>query len=388
MAASLSRDRLASSHGDVPPLPTCFTIAFPGDDELDESAVAQRTAEHLGLPIEKHVVTEQMLADELEESCWLGEVPLWDLQHVAKKALSRYISGRGLKVVLNGDGSDELFGGYSFFVADRLLEDDKARAASLQSVSSQQRETIRREHAEKAHWYGIEDAESKEESKAAKALNLPPGFCNLAVSRHDEWLTKDIRELSDPFEAIRESLSDQEAEEMATLHPMRRGMLAWNKTILPNMIIAAISDGAEMAHGVESRPPLLDHVVAELAQTLPVDMLVHLEPSQPPTEKWIFREAVREFITDEVYKRRKHAFASPWSYQQGGPLYNKLRHIITQENVERQGFIDWDQCKDLVHTAFSEKNQLVFRKAVWLAQIISIGRQFGVQRYVPSAPVS
>jgi asparagine synthase (glutamine-hydrolysing) len=70
MASHLARQRLDTTGGKAPPLPTCFTIAFPDDSELDESSIAARTAEHLGLSLEKVVVSEQTLADEFDEACW------------------------------------------------------------------------------------------------------------------------------------------------------------------------------------------------------------------------------------------------------------------------------------------------------------------------------
>ena len=385
IASHLARERLEATGGKAPPLPTCFTIAFPDDSELDESSIATRTAEHLGLPLEKVVVTEQTLADEFDEACWKGEALMWDLQHIAKKALSRHISSRGFKVVLNGDGGDELFGGYPFFVADRLLEDDKQRAQHLLNASSEDRETLKEKHFAKAEWFGAEAVDDKRHvSKYAQVLNLPPSFCNLAVSTHDEWLKDEVRQLNDPFKAIHECFDSEEVEEMATYHPLRCGMLAWNKTILPNMVIAAISDGAEMAHGVESRPPFLDHVLADFASTLPVDLLVRLDGQKPPVEKWLFRQAAVPYITQEVYERRKHAFAAPFKWKKGGPLHQKLCSLINRKNLVHLGFVDCDRAEDILRRSFDEQDQLLFRKALWLAQIISIGIQFGVKTWSSS----
>jgi asparagine synthase (glutamine-hydrolysing) len=246
MAADMAKHRTEGDNSTTLQLPTCFTIGFPDDGDLDESAIAARTAANLGLPFEKVVVTEQMLADELEESVWLGEALLWDLQHVAKKVMSRHISSRGLKVVLNGDGSDELFGGYSFFASDRLLADDEYRATSFQQATTEQRKSAQRKHAGSANWFGAETALDEEQSPYAKALGLPSAFSKLAVTIHHDWLPQELRELGDPFEAIHEMFTPKEIEEMAKLHPMHRGMWAWQKTMLPNVVIASISDGAEM----------------------------------------------------------------------------------------------------------------------------------------------
>ncbi|KAF2207336.1 hypothetical protein CERZMDRAFT_115204 [Cercospora zeae-maydis SCOH1-5] len=344
-------------------LPTCFTIAFPDDSDLDESAVAVRTAKHIGLPIEKIIVDEQVLADQFEESCWLGEALMWDLQHIAKKAMSKHIRSRGLKVVLNGDGSDELFGGYSFFVDSRLQAEDRRRAPNMKQPDS------------------ADDLEHVREKKADASRCIPAPFCNMAVLDPADWLLPELRSMSSPLTAVSKTFTENEAANMKELHPLHRSMAAWNKTILPNMVIAAISDGAEMSHSIESRPPFLDHVLSEWAQKLPVDVLVHVEEDGGVTEKWLFREAVRPFVTEEVYQRRKHPFSAPFWWQPGGPLQKKLASLITEENVARLGFVEWDRCKDLVDKVFYEKDEGTFRSAIWLAQIISIGSQFDVRTW-------
>lgn len=246
MAAEVARYQLQKNNGDAPPLPTCFTIAFPDEGEFDESAVAVRTAEHLGLPIEKIVVTEQVLADEFEESCWLGEALLWDLQHIAKKAMSKHISKRGLKVVLNGDGADELFGGYTFFASDRLVADDEFRAPEMQSTTTQQREKAESDYIKNLKWFGVEQTESGQDNQYARALGLPPAYCKLAVQTNNDWLPKELRDRGDPFRAMYDCFNSDEIRELGDLHPMHRAMWVWRKTVLPNMVIAAISDGAEM----------------------------------------------------------------------------------------------------------------------------------------------
>lgn len=73
MAAHLFKCKSRASDETALPLPTYFTIAFPEDGDVDELVIVARTAEHLELPIEKVIVTEQMLADEFEEAVWLGE---------------------------------------------------------------------------------------------------------------------------------------------------------------------------------------------------------------------------------------------------------------------------------------------------------------------------
>jgi len=62
----------------------------------------------------------------------------------------------------------------------------------------------------------------------------------------------------------------------------------------------------EMAHSIEGRVPFLDHHLVEVIRSQPVTQKIH-----GMTEKYVLREAVRDVITDTVYRRQKHPFLSP-----------------------------------------------------------------------------
>lgn len=119
-----------------------------------------------------------------------------------------------------------------------------------------------------------------------------------------------------------------------------------------------------------------------------MDLLVHLDGEQAPTEKWLFREAVRPYITDEVYRRRKQAFAAPFRWKKGGPLYDLLSSLLSQENVQNLGFADWEFCEGMVDRCYDEENEPLFRQCIWLAQIISMGLQFRMPTWSPSRSVN
>jgi asparagine synthase (glutamine-hydrolysing) len=80
----------------------------------------------------------------------------------------------------------------------------------------------------------------------------------------------------------------------------------WSKTMLPGYILTMLGDRMEMAHSVEGRVPFLDHHVVETLRSQPVAQKI-----RGMTEKYVLREAVRDVITDTVYRRQKHPFLSP-----------------------------------------------------------------------------
>jgi asparagine synthase (glutamine-hydrolysing) len=87
---------------------------------------------------------------------------------------------------------------------------------------------------------------------------------------------------------------------------VHQSLYLWSKSLLPGYILNMLGDRMEMAHSVEGRVPFLDHKVVEVLCSQPVHQKIH-----GMTEKYVLREAVRDVITETVYKRQKHPFLSP-----------------------------------------------------------------------------
>jgi asparagine synthase (glutamine-hydrolysing) len=90
-------------------------------------------------------------------------------------------------------------------------------------------------------------------------------------------------------------------------HPLHTSQYIWTKSILPNLILTCMGDRMEMAHSIEGRTPFLDHLLTEYVNSLPPTAKVKYDPKKGAlVEKWILREAGKPFITEELYKRKKH----------------------------------------------------------------------------------
>src|SRR6185312_10052639 len=87
---------------------------------------------------------------------------------------------------------------------------------------------------------------------------------------------------------------------------VNQSLYLWAKSALPNYILCMLGDRMEMAHSIEGRVPFLDHHVVETIRSQPVSLKI-----RGMTEKYVLREAVRDVITDTVYRRQKHPFMSP-----------------------------------------------------------------------------
>jgi len=97
-----------------------FTLSFDHDD-YDERAIAQEMAVLAGADFHPIPVKHHDLATHFADAVWHSETLFFNAHGVAKYMLSRAVRDAGFKVVLTGEGSDEIFAGYPHFRRDMLL---------------------------------------------------------------------------------------------------------------------------------------------------------------------------------------------------------------------------------------------------------------------------
>jgi asparagine synthase (glutamine-hydrolysing) len=164
-------------------------------------------------------------------------------------------------------------------------------------------------------------------------------------------------------------------------HPLHTSLYIWTKTSLANGLLTVLGDRCEMAHSVEGRQPFLDHRLTAYAMALPPSVKLHWDPqSRTFSEKWILKEAMKPFITEELYNRKKHPFSAPVKYRPDGPVYKLFERLITKENVEALGFLEWDMCEGLLHDAFFNGDRPKWSQMILVGQFVVLMQRFGVRK--------
>ncbi|KAK3298785.1 uncharacterized protein B0H64DRAFT_415344 [Chaetomium fimeti] len=368
----------------------CFSIEFPDSRALDESDIAERTANWLGVQILKQRMDETALAENFADTAYHSEHHNMDLNAVGKFCLSKLPREHGYKVVLTGEGSDEHFAGYSLFIPDMLREPDLATPESLLARDPE----LRAELQDKTQ-QTIEGG-MLSRSGMIQRVGDPEAYRELNGVRIMSWIQAWHGE-----QAQTNEISAAAKEKMMTKwHPLHASQYIWTKTLLANNLLTCLGDRSEMAHSVEARPPFLDHELSEYVNALPPSVKLAYTPdaesaakkSGTPwdsrgsitnsfTEKWILREAGKPYITTELYERRKHPYLAPSKWPKDGPMHRKLRGICTREAVERLGFVDWEVVRKALDNAFGEDaDNVAFRVLVVVGGWVTIGERFGVQR--------
>ncbi|CAO1632540.1 unnamed protein product [Sympodiomycopsis kandeliae] len=332
----------------------CFSIGF--DHEQSESGIAKRTAEFVGaqfLPLE---VNEALLCQHYEDAIAHCELPYADLGFVAKYLLSRLARENGVKVVITGEGSDESFGGYHIFKWDRFAERDASRQPQEDPQPSAEDLVYNL-----TSFWGIptRDFTPEEQSKYPIARN--PIVKLLAISHHDgheDWVEEKYSSMDTRLKMLSDIIPPEslEAIKKGDWHTLHSSLLLFTQSLFPTQLLTHLGDRTEMAHSLEARTPFLDHHLTEYINSIPPAYKSKWQAEKGSLrEKWILYEAVRPFITDEVYNRVKQPFIAARPRKRSDPFYALLSKWLTPEKISRISWLNVDKCQALLKEAYPEK---------------------------------
>lgn len=294
---------LASRHHPEPI--RAFTLTFE-QAAYDEGPIAREMAALAGAEFHAIPIRQRDLADHFAPAIRQAETLCVNAHGVAKYLLSRAVRDAGYKVVITGEGSDEILGGYPHFRRDMLLHDregqDPAAIAELLEWLDGQNKVSR--------GLLLPDGEIGPVDRVRRILGYVPSWVETFASRAAKMRPLFAQGFLDRFghlEGTYAFLDDIDVRgQLAGRSPLNQSLYLWSKTALAGYILTMLGDRMEMAHSIEGRVPFLDHRVVELLASQPIHMKI-----KGMTEKYVLREAVRDVITDTVYRRQKHPFLSP-----------------------------------------------------------------------------
>ena len=311
-----------------------FTIGFDNKD-YDESHIARQMAKSCGADQDIMMLSGNELYGHFEQTIWHTERSIYNTLGVAKYLMSQHVNRADYKVVMTGEGSDELFGGYPAFRRDMFLhgldslsEKDRAEWQSLLNESNAlfSGAMLAREQVDDPHLHFKVGFTPSCLQPWLACADLIPDLL------HPEYRGK----LADyqPGEAIAETL---DADQIKGRHALDKAQYVWCKTMLEGQILTWGGDRVDMANSMEARPAFLDHHLARMAVRLPPELRI-----KGRTEKYVLREAMKGILPEVLYKREKFAFMAPpahtdelkWSQM------NKLStQFLSQSAVEQAGLL-------------------------------------------------
>ncbi len=301
-----------------------FSIGFheAGFSELPH---ARAVAAHFGCQHTEEIVTPEA-AKDLDDLTFLYDEPFADASAIPTMAVSR-LAARYVKVVLSGDGGDELFGGYARYAHD-LKE-----AAIRDGLPAIVRSLVLKPLAAvwpKADWLPrslrLKTLLQNLSSSPAEAYANTVSTCRREVRR--SLLSRDFAASLNgyqPEHSIIEAFTSGHRDSLS-------GMLAADTNVLlPDDFLTKV-DRASMGFGLEVRPPLIDRKLMELAASMPSEFKI-----RNGSMKWILKELFAARLPDNLVHRPKQGFELPIDQWLRGPLREQVRtHVLNPDGAIAQ----------------------------------------------------
>jgi asparagine synthase (glutamine-hydrolysing) len=272
-----------------------FTIGF-GDPRFDETRYARMVAERYGTDHEEHIVKPDAVA-VLPRLVWHYGEPFADPSAIPTYYVSE-MARRKVTVALNGDGGDEAFLGYSRYRAMRHL-------AQLDRLPRWSRLAL-------ARLLACAPSGVQRELKLPQIRDVLEASAGHAEQRYAGTIVffADRDKEAGYGEAMRGQLGHSALDLLAPYFAAADGLVAgayWADlhTYLPDDLMVKV-DVASMAHGLETRSPLLDHVLLEWAANIPAEIKM-----AGGRTKALFKRAMEPYLPREVIYRKKMGFGMP-----------------------------------------------------------------------------
>ena len=280
-----------------------FTIGFD-DARYDETPIAAEMAEATGAEQDVMRLSGRELYGHMEQTLWHTERTIYNTLAVAKYLMSRHVNSVDYKVVMTGEGSDELFGGYPAFRRDMFLHgledlpqsDRQDWESLLQTNNSLVQGAMLA--ADQVDDPDLDAVVGFTPSCLQPWLACAPLVPDLLADEHRQALVE-----YSPGKAIAEQLNPQQLDGR---HALDKAQYVWIKTMLEGQILTWGGDRVDMANSMEARPAFLDHHLAAAAVQVPPELRI-----KGKTEKYVLREAMAGLLPEVLYKREKFAFMAP-----------------------------------------------------------------------------
>jgi asparagine synthase (glutamine-hydrolysing) len=314
-----------------------FSISFPGLEEFDEGPYADLVAAHCGAQHHEFNLTPDLI-DSLPKIVWHADEPFaissaFALYHLSKLAREH------VKVVLSGDGGDELFAGYVW----RHVDFPVAPVAQL--VSS----PLFRMIAETPALHRFLPLWLRARLRGGKARD--ERYLQSFVAFQDA----DLEQVLEPhvWYSVRQIWGKNEVQryldEASTSEQLTQKLYADVKTTLVSEMLTKV-DRMTMAHGLEARVPFLDHHLVEWSFTVP-----GVHKLSNGSGKRLIKEAMAGDLPAEVLHRPKQGFNVPMKHWMKSDLREFVRDNLTASHIRRRGHFSPQVVEGIVNDHFSGK---------------------------------
>jgi asparagine synthase (glutamine-hydrolysing) len=351
-----------------------FSVSFT-DGRFDETPYQATAVQALKTDHSQVLCSDKNIGADFPKVVWHSEAPLLRTAPAPLYRLSRLVRESNFKVVLTGEGADEMFAGYNIF------KEDKVRRFWARRPESK----LRPQLLSKLYPYIFKQGGGKNTRFLESFFKRGMTETGSPVYSHQvrwnntaqlhSFFAPEINDGDGLADFIERYTAGLPAEFMSW-HPLNRAQYTEIRVFLTNYLLAAQGDRMAMANAVEGRYPFLDYRVIEFAAATPPRFKLN-----GLTEKFILKKLARDFIPQELVERPKQPYRAPISgcfFNDQPPDY--VAEMLSEAALRRGGYFDPAKVERLAAKCRTNAGQLLSeRENMALVGILStqlLHRQF------------
>ena len=341
-----------------------FSLSF-SDSDFDEGAFQRRMAEFIQTKHSQVSCSYSDIGRIMPEVVWHAEKPLIRTAPAPLFLLAKLVRENNIKVVLTGEGADEILGGYDLFREAKIrrfwakFPDSRLRPLLIRELYSYIPNWPRKTSAFLEGFY---------------RKNLTPTD-SLHYSHTPRWETavkvkslfsRELRGRNNSYDAI-EEFDRHLPENFRGWDSLAQAQYIEIQTLLSGNLLSSQGDRMMMANSVEGRFPFLDYRLVEFAFNLPAKLKIKVLK-----EKYLLKKISQEFLPVEIISRVKQAYRAPdsASFLRAGSL-EYVNELLSAENLKDNAYFDQtavaalvEKCRAMENSQISARDNLAMVSVV------------------------
>lgn len=318
-----------------------FSMSFQ-EDRFDEAPFQRELAAQLGTDHRQIEIRNSDVPEHFLETVWHCEAPLLRTSPVPLLLLSALVRKNRFKVVLTGEGADEIFAGYNIFREAKVRRfwarrpESRVRPLLLERLYPYVFKNPARGRHFLQQFYAV-SPDLLDDPLFSHRIRWENSLKNTA------FFSDDVRAVLGSYSPIDHAVSRLPEDFMAR-DWLSRAQFLESSLFLSNYLLSSQGDRVAMANSVEMRHPFLDYRLLDFAAEIPDHWKI-----KGLNEKYILKQAFRFQIPASIYQRTKQPYRAPIKEAFfGGPGRSDLLDLLTERAVKRAGYFDPQKTDHLV----------------------------------------
>ncbi len=325
-----------------------FSIGFTEKD-FDESSYQNTAVKYFDTQHSSITCSPKEIAKNFKEVVWYTEAPLLRTAPTPMSLLAKNVKDHHIKVVITGEGADELLGGYNIFKETKIRRfwakdpQSKYRSLLLKKLYPYlpQMKSANSNILKMFFGYKLNETESPIYSHLLRWNN---------TSRIKNYLSKEYKDLIgdyNPINTIEKLLKDR----LEGYDSLTKAQWIELNIFMSGYLLSSQGDRMAMANSIEGRYPFLDHRVIEFAMQLNPDLKLH-----GLNEKYLLKKMMKGRLPDSILNRSKQAYRAPIkSTFISSVLPKYLKEMFSDDRIISYGIFNLKHVKLLLTKMHSKK---------------------------------